>query len=92
MTTTDDTAGELQPGVDASELWQEAELRSVGAPLLRKAQEALGQPVVIHIIGGMQVSGRLNDIDEEDGTLTLLDGTGRFHVALHAIAVLATRG
>lgn len=88
MTASED----LQPGVDADELWlqPEPQERRVAAPMLAAARDHLGERVVIHIIGGMQVPGRLYAIDEDDGTLVVTAGENTYHVALHAVAVLVT--
>lgn len=64
---------------------------SVAAPMLEVIRRHLDKTVVIHLIGGMQVGGRIRELDEDDGIVTLLDGSGTYYVALHAIGVLSTK-
>ena len=66
---------------------QFAELEVV-VPLLAKARERHGQDVVVHIVGGMQVPGRLVVVDDDEATITVVKGDQQYDIALQSIAVL----
>lgn len=60
----------------------------VVVPLLAKARERLGQDVVVHIVGGMQVAGRLTEVDDDEATITVVKGDQQYDIALQSIAIL----
>lgn len=74
---------DLQPGVDAGELW----LQGGATPLLAIAHERLDDLVVVHIAGGIRVDGRLASVNEDE-TITVIDKSRRYDIALASVAVI----
>lgn len=63
------------------------ELVSMDPPLLEAAKDRLTQEVVIHILGGMQLEGTLESVND-DLTITVRDRRRRYDVALASVAVV----
>lgn len=60
-------------------------------PLLEQAHELHNRDVIVFIAGGIQVDGRLADVDDDALVLTVEDQDHRFYVAVESIAVLAVK-
>jgi hypothetical protein len=56
-------------------------------PLQARCRERLKERVLVHIVGGLQVSGKLIAVND-DATITIDDGEDLFDIALQAVAVL----
>ncbi|TFV90425.1 hypothetical protein [Blastococcus sp. CT_GayMR16] len=67
------------------------ELSVAIVPLLEQARELVDRKVTVYIAGGIQVDGRLVDVDDEALVATVDDDDTRYHVAIESIAVLAVK-
>lgn len=77
---------------DAGAQWQPGNVELVQAfPLGEELAEAVGERITLHIIGGMQVQGRLLSYNAETGVATVRSGEDLCHVPATAVAVLSVK-
>lgn len=64
------------------------ELTRTWPPLFTVVKAALNRRVKLHLIGGMQVAGKVAFVSDESAFVTLVQGEHTYHVDLGTVSVL----
>jgi hypothetical protein len=82
-----DAGAQWEPGPEGTGLVQLMQ----AFPLGEELAEAVGERVTLHIIGGMQVHGKLLAYNEQTGVATVRSGEDLCRVPATAVAVLSSK-
>ncbi len=82
-----DAGAQWEPGPEGTGLVQLMQ----AFPLGEELSESVGERITLHIIGGMQVAGKLLGYNAETGVATVRSGDDVCHVPATAVAVLSVK-